>query len=511
MAAEQEARLRTAATSPDTMVQNDETEKYQTTSHVPQKEGADVDGGNDSVVAMKKQFGLGTAISMIMGCIIGSGIFISPKGVLLYSGSVGTALIIWGVCGVIAFLGALCYAELGTTIKKSGGDYTYLHESFGSGVAFLLIWVYFIIIGPGNISIVSQTFAIYAIAPFYDECDPPQIAVVLLSQACIFLIFAYNCFTVRGAAVVQAVCTVAKVLGLCIIVIAGIVLLFQGQTQHLNFDGPGTSVTRISLALYAGLFSYGGWSLLNTVTEELNNPNRDFPVAASLSMIAITTIYVLTNIAYFTAMSPLELLSSPAVAVTFGDRVLGNWAWLMPVSVAISTFGTTNGSVLGASRVVFVCARDGYLPDLLSMIHVKFMTPMPTLIVMWILSAVYGLYPDVESLINYTSFAYWLFVGIVVSGQLWLRYKRPEMPRPFKIHISIPIFFVIFSYFLVFVSIFSATMEAVIGAIIIVSGIPVYLYAIWQTKPKWLKRALRSCMVFFQKWMLVVRQEVNTY
>ncbi|XP_070571660.1 large neutral amino acids transporter small subunit 1-like isoform X2 [Ptychodera flava] len=444
MAAEQEARLRTAATSPDTMVQNDETEKYQTTSHVPQKEGADVDGGNDSVVAMKKQFGLGTAISMIMGCIIGSGIFISPKGVLLYSGSVGTALIIWGVCGVIAFLGALCYAELGTTIKKSGGDYTYLHESFGSGVAFLLIWVYFIIIGPGNISIVSQTFAIYAIAPFYDECDPPQIAVVLLSQACIFLIFAYNCFTVRGAAVVQAVCTVAKVLGLCIIVIAGIVLLFQGQTQHLNFDGPGTSVTRISLALYAGLFSYGGWSLLNTVTEELNNPNRDFPVAASLSMIAITTIYVLTNIAYFTAMSPLELLSSPAVAV-------------------------------------------------------------------WILSAVYGLYPDVESLINYTSFAYWLFVGIVVSGQLWLRYKRPEMPRPFKIHISIPIFFVIFSYFLVFVSIFSATMEAVIGAIIIVSGIPVYLYAIWQTKPKWLKRALRSCMVFFQKWMLVVRQEVNTY
>ncbi|XP_077977619.1 Y+L amino acid transporter 2-like [Glandiceps talaboti] len=464
-----------------------------------------------SGVAMKKEIGLPTAISMIMGSIIGSGIFLSPKGVLLYSGSVGTALIVWGACGVIAFLGALCYAELGTSIPKSGGEYTYLKESFGSFLAFLLIWVYMAIIGPGNISIISQTFAVYAITPFYSDCDPPQFAVILLSEACIFLIFFYNCFTVRGVTWVQNVCTVAKVIGLFIIVIAGIVLLFQGQTQYLNFDGPGTSVTRLSLAFYAGLFSYGGWSQLNTITEELHNPNRDFPIAASLSLTFITVIYVLTNIAYFTAMSPRELLASPAVAVTFGERVLGNWAWTMPVAVALSTFGTTNGSVLGASRVIFVCARDGYLPDLLSMININFHTPLPSLILMWILAAVYGLYPNVGSLLAYTSFSYWLFVAVVITGLVWMRYKRPDMVRPFKIPLFIPICFALVAYTLVFVSIFSATMEAVIGIIIIITGIPVYFYCVWDRKPQWLKNCLRSSMLFFQKWMLVVSQETKTF
>nr|XP_002730911.1 PREDICTED: large neutral amino acids transporter small subunit 1-like [Saccoglossus kowalevskii] len=422
---------------------------------------ASISRTNGAPVALERNIGLPTAISIIMGCIIGSGIFISPKGVLLYSGSVGTALIVWGVCGIVAFLGALCYAELGTTIKKSGGDYTYLYEVYGSFMAFLMIWVYLAIIGPGNISIISQTFAVYAIAPFYPDCDPPQLAVVLVSESCIFLIYFYNCITVRGTAWVQIVTTIAKVFGLLIIIVVGIVQLFQGQTEYLNFDGPGTSITRISLALYAGLFSYGGWTALNAITEELNKPNRDFPVAASVSMLLITAIYVMTNIAYFTAMSPTELLRSPAVAVTFGDKLLGDWAWTMPVVVAISTFGTTNGSILTSSRIIFACARDGYLPDLLSMVQMKYNSPMPSLIIM--------------------------------------------------IPIIIPIFFAMFAYFLVFVSIFSATMEAVIGLIIILTGVPVYFYSVWTNKPRWLSRMFSRSKYSLQKLMLVMKQEIETY
>ncbi|XP_077992544.1 Y+L amino acid transporter 2-like [Glandiceps talaboti] len=463
-------------------------------------------------VAMKKEINLFSGICVVMGCIIGSGIFISPKGVLEYSGSVGTALIVWSICGVVAFLGGLCYAELGSSIPKSGGEYTYLNEAFGPTLAFLMLWVNFVIVAPGDIAIISQTFAIYAVVPFYGECDPPRWAVVLISEACILLVYGYNCVTVRGATWVQNVCTVAKVIGLGIIIIAGIVLLFQGNTEYLNFDGPGTDPIRISLAFYNGLFSFVGWSCLNALTEELKNPVRDFPIAAVVSMSLVTVVYVLTNIAYFAAMSPQELLSSPAVAVTFGDKVLGNFAWLMPLAVALSTFGATNGNVLSLSRLVFVGARDGLLPDLLGMVHIRFLTPMPALIAMMIFSIIYGLYDDVGSLINYTGFAYWLFVGIVVTGLLWLRYKRPELKRPFKVPLVIPIIFSLFCYLLVFVSIFASPLEAAIGLAIILTGIPFYLYGVvWKNKPTRLRNILDSSCKFFQKIMLVVRQEVTTF
>ncbi|XP_006811738.1 Y+L amino acid transporter 2-like [Saccoglossus kowalevskii] len=471
----------------------------------------DVKGENDAV-AMKKEFRLFSSICIIVGSIVGSGIFISPKGVLYYSGSVGTALIVWAACGIIALLGGLCYAELGSSIPKSGAEYTYMNEAFGPFVAYLQLWVSVIIVSPATIAIVSQTFAVYVIVPFYPDCVPPSWVVILVSEACIICVYTYNCVTVRGAAWVQNICTVFKVLGLGIIILVGVVRLCQGETQYLNFDGPGTNVFRLSLAFFNGLYSYMGWSILNAVTEEMNNPKRDFPIAASFSMITITIIYVMANISYFTVMSPMEVLQSPAVAVTFGDQVLGNFAWLMPVTVALSTFGTTNGSVLGVSRLVFVAARDGMLPDLLSMVNIRYNTPMPAIISGMILSVIYGLYPDVGVLINYTGFSYWLFVGIVVTGLLWLRYKQPNRERPFKVPIGIAIFFALFCYFLVFLSIFIATMEAVIGTVIILTGIPVYFYGVvWKSKPRWLKNILDTGLRCGQKMMLVVRQEKKTY
>ncbi|XP_077979067.1 Y+L amino acid transporter 2-like [Glandiceps talaboti] len=472
----------------------------------------DDNAGGDEGIVMKKQISLVSATSVIVGSIIGSGIFISPKGVLEYSGSVGTALIVWGLCGVLAFLGGLCYAELGTAIPKSGGEYTYLNEAFGELLAFLMLWINFVIVAPGNVAIISQTFAIYVVQPFYGDCLPPDWAVVLISEACIIAIYFYNCATVKGASWVQNVCTVAKLIGLAIIIIAGIVLLIQGNTQYLTFDGPGTNVGRISVAFYNGLFAYAGWANLNAITEELTNPKRDFPIALSSSMILITTVYVLTNIAYFAAMSPLEMLQSPAVAVTFGDKVLGSWAWLMPLAVALSTFGAANGTVLGLSRITFVGARDGMFPDLLGMVHIDFLTPLPALIAMGILSCIYGLYPDVGTLINYTSFSYWLFVGIVVSGLIWMRYTKPDMERPFKCPIAIAIIFDVICYFIVIVSISTATVEAVIGTIIICTGIPVYFYAVWwKNKPTWLVNTLDTCLKFCQKYLYVVKQDKGTF
>ncbi|XP_077990933.1 Y+L amino acid transporter 2-like [Glandiceps talaboti] len=478
----------------------------------PEPNGTMAMAKSEDAVAMKKEISLFAAICVVMGSIIGSGIFISPKGVLENSGSVGMSLIVWTVCGVVAFLGALCYAELGSSFSKSGGDYTYLNEAFGKELAFMYLWVNFSIVLPGNIVIIAQTFAIYAVVPFYGDCDPPRWAVVLISQACIILVYICNMLTVRGSAWVNNVCTVAKVLGLVIIIMAGIVLLFQGNTEYFNFEGEGTDLLKLSLAFYSGLFSYSGWANLNSITEELKNPVRDFPIAATVSMTLITVIYVMTNVAYFTALSPQELLASPAVAVTFGNKVLGNWAWLMPLAVVLSTYGANNGTVLANSRLVFVGARDGLFPDFLGMVHIRFLTPMPALFAMMLLSIVYSVYDDVDSLINYTGFAYWLFVAITITGLIWLRYRRPKLPRPFKVPLVIPIFFSLFCYFLVFVSIFASPIEAVIGLAIILTGIPVYIYAIlWRNKPRGLKNLLRGGTESFQKLLMVVKQEVDTF
>nr|XP_006820950.1 PREDICTED: large neutral amino acids transporter small subunit 2-like [Saccoglossus kowalevskii] len=219
----------------------------------------------------------------------------------------------------------------------------------------------------------------------------------------------------------------------------------------------------------------------------------------------------MANVAYFAAMSPAEMMASPAVAITFGDKVLGNFAWLMPLAVVISTFGATNGNVLALSRLIFVGARDGLLPDLFGMVHIKFLTPMPALLAMGFFTVIYGLYDDVGSLINYTGFSYWLFVGIVATGLLWMRHTRPDMPRPFKVPVIIPIIFSLFCYALVILSIFASPFEALIGTIIILTGIPLYIYGVvWKNKPQWLKDILDSGLLFFQKLMQVISQEIDT-
>ncbi|XP_006811928.1 large neutral amino acids transporter small subunit 1-like [Saccoglossus kowalevskii] len=474
----------------------------------------DDDEGSEDAVAMKRQLSLFNSITLIIGSIIGSGIFISPKGVLGVQWFCWWCLIVWSLCGVIATMGGMCYAELGSSIRKGGGEYTYLNEAFGEILAFLMLWVNFVIVTPGNTAIIAQTFATYAIVPFYADCDPPPWAITLVAEACIVLVFAYNCYSVRGSTAVQDVFTVAKVGGLMIIIVGGIVFLFMGYTEYLEdaFKGPGTNVFRLSLAFYNGLFAYVGWASMNNMAEEIVNPRRNFPIAAISSMTIITVIYVMTNIAYFTILSPQEMLASDAVAITWGELALGPLAWLMPVAVAMSTFGAVNGTALSSSRYVFVGARDRLLPTLLSMIHINYLTPLPTLIAMMLITGLLCLYQDTSSLINYTGFSYWLFVGIVTTGLMWLRYKRPHMERPFKVPIIIPDSIHTYLLFLGFISIFAAPFEAVIGTIIILTGIPIYFYGVvWKNKPTWLRRFLDGSLEFLQRLMFVVQQEKATY
>ncbi|CAO2625756.1 b(0,+)-type amino acid transporter 1, partial [Lemmus lemmus] len=271
--------------------------------------------------SLHTQVGLISGICIIVGTIIGSGIFISPKSVLANTESVGPCLIIWAACGILATLGALCFAELGTMITKSGGEYPYLMEAFGPIPAYLFSWTSLIVMKPSSFAIICLSFSEYVCAAFYSGCHPPNVVVKLLAAAAIMLITTVNALSVRLGSYVQNFFTAAKLVIVAIIIISGLVFLIQGlisgNTKNFqnSFEGTQTSVGAISLAFYNGLWAYDGWNQLNYITEELRNPYRNLPMAIVIGIPLVTVCYILMNVSYFTVMTPTELLQSQAVAV----------------------------------------------------------------------------------------------------------------------------------------------------------------------------------------------------
>ncbi|KAF0301396.1 Y+L amino acid transporter 2 [Amphibalanus amphitrite] len=455
-------------------------------------------GAKDSVT-MKKDLGVMNGVAIIVGIIIGSGIFVSPKGVLVYSGSIGLSLIIWALCGLLSMVGALCYAELGTMIPRSGGDFAYIHESFGPLPAFLFLWVALLIIMPTGNAIQALTFAYYMLQPFYNTCHPPDDVVRLVAAMVICFLTFINCYNVRWSSTVQEVFTGAKIVALIIIIGTGVYVLGTGDFSKYSqpFEGTRLDPGRIALALYSGLFSYAGWNYLNFVVEELKDPFRSLPRAIYISLPLVTVVYLLANVAYFAVLSPTEVLASNAVAVTFGNRMLGVMSWMMPFFVACSTFGGLNGGIFASSRLFFVGAREGCLPVALAMINVNKLTPVPSLVFLCFLTLCMLVTSDVYSLINYISFVESLFITMSTAGLLYLRWKLPEAPRPIKaslnarflrraapynsqhtVNIALPIIFLVVCLFLVTFPIYMTPVEVGVACGIILSGVPVYLVGV---------------------------------
>ncbi|VDM64074.1 unnamed protein product [Angiostrongylus costaricensis] len=373
----------------------------------------------DDGKGLAKSLTLFNGVSIIIGCIIGSGIFVSPTGVQEKAGSVGLSLIIWVVCGIFAGIGAYCYAELGTLIHKSGGDYAYIMEAFGSFLAFVRLWIESIVV-----SVVT---------------GKPQ---------------------------------------------------YYESFENI-FENTARDFKTASLAFYSGLFAYQGWNYLNFIVEELQNPKRNLPLSIAISCTTVTVIYTFTNIALYTVITPDEMLASPAVAVLFAEKMYGSFAFIMPVFVACSTIGSANGVIFTSSRLFFVGAREGHMPQILTMINKTTRTPIPAVVFTGLLSLAYlGLSDNVFSLINYIQISYWLAIAAATAALFWLRKTMPNVTRPIKVNLIFPVIFFLGCCALVIVPIVGAPKDTAIGLLIMSTGVPVYLIFIaWRNKPRCINTA----------------------
>ncbi|XP_043327106.1 large neutral amino acids transporter small subunit 2 isoform X2 [Cervus canadensis] len=232
---------------------------------------------------------------------------------------------------------------------------------------------------------------------------------------------------------------------------------------------------------------------------------RNLPRAIFISIPLVTFVYVFANVAYVTAMSPQELLASNAVAVTFGEKLLGVMAWIMPISVALSTFGGVNGSLFTSSRLFFAGAREGHLPSVLAMIHVKRCTPIPALLFTCISTLLMLVTSDIYTLINYVGFINYLFYGVTVAGQIVLRWKKPDINRPIKVNLLFPIIYLLFWAFLLVFSLWSEPVVCGIGLAIMLTGVPVYFLGVsWQHKPRCFNKFIELLTLVSQKMCVVV-------
>ncbi|XP_048250882.1 large neutral amino acids transporter small subunit 1-like isoform X2 [Haliotis rufescens] len=458
-------------------------------------------------VALKKTITLFQGVAIIVGIIIGSGIFVSPVGILMHTKSVGFSLIMWAICGVYNTLCAVCYAELGAAMPQSGGEYVYIKRAFGDYPAFVCLWINFLLICPVGIAALSLICSLYILQPIFPDCDVPELPQRLFAVCIVCLLIGINIRNVKWATRVQVVITTCKLVALAIIIVIGFIYFGKGEVESFqnSFEDSDYSAGAIALSFYSGFWAYSGWSYLNFLTEELVDPNRNLPRAIMISMVLVISIYLVTNIAYLAVLSPTSMLKSTAVAVTFAGQTMGVMSWLMPILIAVSVMGTMNGTALSMSRLFFIGAQNNHMPHFMGMIQYKYLTPASSLFVILALVTCFQSSNDIWYLIEMEGFGFATVLTVVFAGQAYLRYKEPDMKRPIKVPVALPIALSVISLAIVVLTFYQKPSESLMALGLILFGSVFYVIGNrWQNKPRELQTKINSINKFFQRLFLVI-------
>ncbi|NWT90657.1 S7A13 protein, partial [Lanius ludovicianus] len=441
----------------------------------------DVQRKEKAKMQLKRNIGYFDGVSFIVGSIVGAGIFVSPTGVLKHSLlNVGVALTIWTASGLVSLMGALCYAELGTALPFSGGEYSHIKRGLGSLPAFMFIWTS-TFTKPASNAARALLFAEYATQPFYGICPAPAVLKKCLALAVLWSLGILNGLSVKMSAWVQTVFTLLKMMALSVIAVGGIVFLVARQEESLArfedmFGSETPDASQVAEAFFQGLYAYGGWWSLNYMAEEMKSPSRNIPLTVMTAVPAVIVFYLLVNISYLTVLTPKEIVSSVAVAVTWADRVIPSVAWIIPLSVAVSIFGALNSSMFALGRLSYAGSQSGHLPVLISMLNVHSCTPAPAMIFSTTIASIFIIPSDLITLTNYFGFFAWLMIGLTCASLIVLRYREPHLHRPYKVFLPVPFVMVAMSFFLVLAPIvWSPNLQYVYAFLFMLGSVIVYL------------------------------------
>ena len=421
---------------------------------------------------LPRKLGLIDALAIVIGMVIGGGIFLVPNLIARELKSATAILAVWVFAGVISFFGALACAELGTALPSTGGQYVFLREAYGPLVGFLCGWSMFLVARTAQVAWLAVTMAMY-ISYFF-----PLSGLVskLLGICAIALFTGINYRGVTAGAIVQKTFTLAKVTGLLVIICSALLWGSKAASTPEGVAG-GISVSRFGVALIASLLAYDGWVQLTFVAGEIRNPQRNVFLALTLGSVACIAIYLLANMAYLRVLPISEIAASDHVGATVASRVLGSGGGsLVSLIILVSIIGTLNGCFLTSPRIYFAQARDGLFFQKFAEVHPRYETPGFSILAQGLWSAVLVVSGSYETLLDYAMFAMWLWYGLMVAGVIVLRYKQPDLARPYRMWgypVTPALFVAIACWFLVNM-LNTRPVPSIAGLLLIATGIPVY-------------------------------------
>jgi len=461
-----------------------------------------------------KGLGLFDSTTLVMGSMIGSGVFIVAADVSRQVRSPGLFFLTWVISGLMTVIAAISYGELAGMMPNAGGQYVYLREAFGPLFGFLYGWTLFLVIQTGTVAAVAVAFGKFlgvfvpwvsaktilldfGTLPFFHH--PIALTVSSLQLIAILVVFflsGLNIFGLRLGAGVQNVFTVLKVAALIGVVVLGIWWAWghpvpaassQGFWQGAHWDM--VTLTLVSVALVGPLFSSDAWNNVTFTGSEVINPKRNLPLSLFMGTTAVCVIYFLCNWAYYRALPffgvPHGGLMEQGIQYAAEDRVAtaavqvmlgGHGAGLMAAAIMISTFGCTNGLTLAGARVYYAMAKDGLFFKSVGEVHSKYHTPAASLMVQAVWAAILTLTGSYNELLDYVIFAVVLFYILTIAGIFRLRRMRPDAPRPYRAwgYPVLPLLYIAFASFVELALLTHKTMRSFAGLSIVAIGIPVY-------------------------------------
>ena len=436
---------------------------------------------------------------LVIGAIVGSGIFMTTGFIAEYLPSPFMILIVWLLGGFFAMSGALAFAELGAMYPRAGGQYIYLREAYGPLAGFLFGWGFFWVIECGGVAALAVGFAEYFgyFVPALSTktyllkfhllgFDYSLSAGQLIAVASILFLSAINYIGIKSGIVVQNIFTFLRIAAVAVFIILG--LTIGSKAGVVSFEGLMTgdmsfSIKLFGLALIAVLWTYDGWYSINCTAGEIKNPGKNIPRSLILGTLSVTLIYFLVNIVYVSAL-PIERMKGVArIGELASTQLFGSTAtFFISATIMISIFGCLSASILYGPRVFLAMAQDRCFFKSMRYIHPRYRVPTKAIVWQGIWSSLLCLSGTYQDLFEYVVFAlviFWAATGLAV---IILRSKRPEIPRPYKAwgYPVLPILFVLINLGVFLNTIWAQPRKSLIGLIILVAGIPAFLY--WQSK-----------------------------